>query len=63
MCQYELWNGSYLVRHQVSMVFLRLIGYQSAAGCISGGAKVGYMLEQEYLKGQTSKKNMLNRLK
>ena len=23
--------------------------YQSAAGCISGGTKVGYMLEQEYI--------------
>ena len=23
--------------------------------CISGGTKVGYMFEQEYLEGQTSK--------
>ena len=44
--KYELWNGCYLVRHHVSMVFLRLTVYQSAAGCISGGTKVGYMLEQ-----------------
>ena len=56
MCdQYELRNGCYLERHHVPMVFLRLTVYQSAAGCISGGTKVGYMLKQEYLEGQTSK--------
>ena len=48
--QYELWNGRYLVRLQVSMVFLRLKIHQSAAGCISGGTKVGYILEQEYFE-------------
>ena len=56
--QHELRNGFYLVRHHVSMVFLRLTVYQSAAGCISDGTKVGDMLEEEYLEGQTSEKRV-----
>ena len=54
--QYELRNGSYFVRHQVFMVFLGIIVCKSAAGCISGGTKVGCMLEQEYFEGHTAKK-------
>ena len=44
---------SYLVCHQVSIVFFS--SYQSAVCFISGGTKVGCMLVQEYLEGQTSK--------
>ena len=34
--------------------------YQSAVCFISGGTKVGCMLVQEYLEGQTSKKRVKN---
>ena len=47
---------SYLVCHQVSIVFFS--SYQSAVCFISGGTKVGCMLVQEYLEGQTSKKRV-----
>ena len=49
-------SGNYSMGHRVPMVFSLLLVYLSAVACISGGTKFGRMLAQEYLEGQSCKK-------
>ena len=49
-------SGNYSMRHRLPTVFSLLLIYLSAAACISGGTTFGRMLAQEYLEGQSCKK-------
>ena len=51
-------SGNYLMRHRVPTVFELLLIYLSAAACISGGTTFGRTLAQEYLEGQSCKKEV-----
>ena len=46
------------MRHRVPTVFKFLLIYLSAAACISGRSTFGRMLAQEYLEGQSCKKEL-----